>query len=304
MKAVIFLKRLWLNFMLLLLPLQAIAATSCGKQLSSAIYQGVPARSNGNSQGKASSCGGLGTYGLQYQCVEYVRRFYAEAPNINTKLWPGMNAIDFFGKATTIDLIAHLNGRSKMPPVPNDILVFDRTLTSPYGHVAIIMDVDATKNTINIIEQNWSRTGIASLGMVLRDGNYTINRRGKREILGWLSRPNPPNTTPNVTINTPLYICFNANSVSLRIDVDFFDADGLDSAWYKVGIGRTWMPIFSGILTNAYITDFIITGYSQGSNKIYFKVVDKLGNIYEPTDTDTLTILVDTIPPTNSLQLR
>src|SRR5215831_11930134 len=50
----------------------------CGQQLSAnAVHRGVAALSNGND--RDIDCGGRGFYGLQYQCVEYIRRFYAVA---------------------------------------------------------------------------------------------------------------------------------------------------------------------------------------------------------------------------------
>ncbi len=111
-------------------------------------------------------------------------------------------------------------------------------------------------------------------------------------------------TTSPITINTPPSTYFNANSVPPRIDVDFCDADVLNSAWYKVGDNGGWMPIFSGISTHSYKTDFTVTGYSEGSNKVYFKEINKLGNVYETTGADTLTILLDTTPPTGTINIE
>ncbi len=174
--------------LLLLSSISAVAqVTPCGDQLDSAIYQGVVARSNGQFQGKAKSCGGRGSYGLQYQCVEYIRRFYGDALGVNTKSpspWASLNAVDFFDNAARLGLTAYGNGESMIPPASGDILVFNSTTTNPYGHVAIVTDVSAT--TVSIIEQNWSRTGTASLGLVKQNGIYIINRRGNYEVLGWL----------------------------------------------------------------------------------------------------------------------
>jgi len=60
-------------------------ALPCGELLST--YRGVPVGSNGEFQGQEQSCTGRGPFGLQYQCLEYVRRFYSEALGVDTTQW-------------------------------------------------------------------------------------------------------------------------------------------------------------------------------------------------------------------------
>jgi surface antigen len=118
-------------------------APQCGSQLAS--YSGVAAFSNGIYQQQPGSCGTYGTYGYQYQCVEYVRRFYEGKGNA----WKG-NANTYYEPAAANGLIAFPNGGT-VPPAPNDIMVFDG---DKYGHVAIVTDVSGTQ--VSLIVQNWS----------------------------------------------------------------------------------------------------------------------------------------------------
>jgi hypothetical protein len=165
--------------------------TSCGQQLDSAVYRGVIAKSNGGQMGTDKSCADGGTYGLQYQCVEYVKRFYSIAHGVDTSSWAVISAVDFFPKAGEFGLVPCRNGESKVPPAPDDILVFDRATGVPHGHVAIVTRV--TNAEISIIEQNWSTTGTANLGLVCENGIYRINHRislsGYCAVLGWLKLP-------------------------------------------------------------------------------------------------------------------
>lgn len=47
-------------------------APSCGTTM--ATYNGIAAKSNGGNQCTGNSCGGYGTYGYKYQCVELAQR--------------------------------------------------------------------------------------------------------------------------------------------------------------------------------------------------------------------------------------
>jgi hypothetical protein len=156
----------------------------CGNDL--ATYAGVAAKSNGEFQGSGASCAGRGIYGLQYQCVEYIKRFYAEALSVDTSQWR-LNAVDFFDQAPSLALISFGNGESTSPPAANDIIVFGSTRNNSYGHVAVVAAV--SPDFITCIEQNWSSTGTNTLGLLYQNGFYTIQPRGFYRILGWLRRP-------------------------------------------------------------------------------------------------------------------
>lgn len=173
----------------------------CGQQLSAnAMYRGVAALSNGND--RDNDCGGRGFYGLQYQCVEYIRRFYAVAlgvieakadlpTDVGDKSPWRLDAKDFFNatNAAKLGLDRFVNGESAQPPEPDDILVFGPSVPdhNPYGHVAIVKSLASA--SVDVIEQNFSKTGIKTLPLTRSNGVYTIPDRGSYPILGWLRRP-------------------------------------------------------------------------------------------------------------------
>ncbi len=147
---------------MILSALPASGKPSAGAPCASTIasYKGVPARSNGTYP--YGSCQGNSVYGLQYQCVEYVRRFYHRVKGIETrdgmtgKLWAG-DAKNYFKTAEAKGLNAFKNGGSTAP-LPDDIIVFKG---GPYGHVAIITSV--ANDHIEVIEQNFSQHGTGIL---------------------------------------------------------------------------------------------------------------------------------------------
>ncbi|MFQ5596664.1 MAG: CHAP domain-containing protein [Nitrospiria bacterium] len=143
----------------------------CATTLAS--YKGVPARSN---QGYPyGSCDGTSVYGLRYQCVEYVRRFYHVVKGIETRenAWRRSHADTFFRTADEKGLKAFENG-GPAPPLPDDILTFQGGM---YGHVAVITAV--TDEYIEFIEQNLSRSGTGRLAY-----NAVTHRVADRDVPG------------------------------------------------------------------------------------------------------------------------
>jgi surface antigen len=110
-----------------------------------ASYNGVPAKSNGVDQCTGTSCGGYGTYGYQYQCVEYAQRYMSTQHGI-TPIWH-VNANQMC--STYPSGISHTTS-----PQPGDLFV--RT-SGTYGHVAVITAVYSS--TVDVVEQNSSPTG-------------------------------------------------------------------------------------------------------------------------------------------------
>ncbi len=165
-------------------------APPCGTVL--ATYRNVPALSNGQCHaaqgGNFCDCvPASGPYGRQFQCVEYVRRFYALAMGFDTSTWGGRNAVDFYASANTLGLEAYENGSTEVSPVPNDIVVFS-TPKHGFGHIAVVTDCRRTSSglVVDIIEQNWSTTGTATLVLSKINGFYNVSSRGSYSVLGWL----------------------------------------------------------------------------------------------------------------------
>jgi len=137
---------------------QGFTSGLCGRVLTS--YKGVDVFSNDGHGGEG--CAGRGAYGLQYQCVEYVRRFYHQIKGIETR--EGMMGFRWNGDASTYVVTAREKGLTFyanggiVAPEPDDILAFSGGL---YGHVAIIAFVGP--NTVHLVEQNSSTVGEASV---------------------------------------------------------------------------------------------------------------------------------------------
>jgi surface antigen len=95
--------------------------------------------------------------GLQYQCVEFVKRYYYE--HLKHKMPNSYgHAKDFFdptvkdGKRNTQRNLLQFTNASSTKPKVNDIVVFRASWYNSFGHVAIVMEV--TQNTVTIIQQN------------------------------------------------------------------------------------------------------------------------------------------------------
>jgi CHAP domain len=204
-------KKSMITAMIMTIMVVAIVGTSSaaeytppywGNQIGSFTYNGheVGAYSNANT--------GFfyplhGTYGHQFQCVEYVNRFYSQAlgfPNMgdpNT----GMNADakNYFSTAPSWGLVAYKNSGTT-PPQMGDIICSNGNGVNK-GHVAIVRQV--LPDSIRVIHQNWANSiGLASenyynkdanyypLKMTLSGGKYTVSAFGSGyPVTGWLHKP-------------------------------------------------------------------------------------------------------------------
>jgi hypothetical protein len=88
--------------------------------------------------------------GLEWQCVEYVNRYYYLVYGMN--LGVGRNAWEFYQNNTPAGLTRFANGGTTAPQV-GDILCFNET-GSGLGHVAIIRSVDQANSVVHVIQQN------------------------------------------------------------------------------------------------------------------------------------------------------
>lgn len=143
----------------------------------------------GNVSGRNTTADGY-NLGLNYQCVEFVKRYYYE--HLNHKMPDSYgHAKDFFDKTLADgqkskrrNLIQYTNLSSKKPKV-NDLVIFDGTKFNKYGHVAIISKVTASE--IEIIQQNPGPFGRSRETYALdnKNGKWEIENR---KLLGWLRK--------------------------------------------------------------------------------------------------------------------
>lgn len=127
-------------------------------------------------------------YGLRWQCVEFVKRYYYDYLNHKMPDTYG-HAKDFFDTALADgtlnkkrNLIQYKNG-SKAAPKENDVLVFNSHDFNPYGHVAIVSKV--SEEEIELTQQNPGPTAPSreTYKVQKKDGKWTIDRD---DLLGWL----------------------------------------------------------------------------------------------------------------------
>jgi surface antigen len=160
----------------------------CGDIIDS--FQNVNVYFNGgvgHTEGRNLASDGY-NLGIKYQCVEFVKRYYYEALNHKMPDSYG-NAIDFFDNTLKDgefnkkrNLFQYVNGSLTSPNI-NDIIIFDKHLFNPYGHVAIVSEVN--ENNITIVQQN------AGTFSDTREV-YELNKINKhfylnKSVLGWLS---------------------------------------------------------------------------------------------------------------------
>jgi uncharacterized delta-60 repeat protein len=172
-----------------------------------------------------------GCYGLLFECVEFVNRFYAQSLWHRNMTQTG-NAKDYFPTASQRGLIPETNAVTPNPPQPGDILCWDGTSGNPAGHVAIVRSVvtippdDEWNDTVYVIQQNirhnYSDVNTPILMMRTSNGRYRVqNRYGPTQ--GWLRKPDlPPNLFEDI----------------IFVDDNWTNKDG--SQFIRFGDSSTW----------------------------------------------------------------
>lgn len=129
--------------------------------------------------------------GMNYQCVEFVKRYYYEYLHHKMPDSYG-NAKDFFdnklddGQLNEKRNLSQYKNPSQSQPKPDDLLIFDGTIFNTYGHVAIITRV--TKNEIEIIQQNPGPYGKSRVKIELEQQQNGKWKLKNKSILGWLRK--------------------------------------------------------------------------------------------------------------------
>lgn len=128
--------------------------------------------------------------GLEYQCVEFVKRYYYQYYHHKMPDAYG-NAKDFFNDSiadgalnTARNLTQYKNPGSTKPAV-GDLLIFDGHIGNKYGHVAIVSAVN--DSSIEIIQQNpgpFAKSRV-NIQYSCKDNQYKLENE---RILGWLRK--------------------------------------------------------------------------------------------------------------------
>lgn len=126
-----------------------------------------------------------GDYGLEYQCVELVNRYYATELDHANMTRTG-DADTYWYAASSKDLVRFPNG-SDTPPAPDDILTFDPEGDDDVpGHVAIVTSVSDTK--VCVVQQN-AQDWRQCFSLEVRGGTYTIvDTFSNMPAVGWSRR--------------------------------------------------------------------------------------------------------------------
>ena len=126
-------------------------------------------------------------FGLKYQCVEFVKRYYYIRLHHKMPYTYG-HACSFYKKGikdgqrnVQRNLIQYSNP-GKMKPHVDDLIVFPGNKYNPYGHVAIISKV--TDNEIEVVQQNTGFGSRATFGLTKTGNWWKINIKA----LGWLRK--------------------------------------------------------------------------------------------------------------------
>lgn len=125
-------------------------------------------------------------YGLKWQCVEFVKRYYYD--HLKHKMPNAYgHAKDFYnpnlkdGQINKERGLLQFSNNSKSKPKVNDIIVFKGHTLNKYGHIAIIASVD--ENTIEIVQQNVGHHTRATYHINNTNGLWVIKNK---RILGRL----------------------------------------------------------------------------------------------------------------------
>lgn len=157
--------------------------------------QGVVIYYNGGvnqSRGRNTSADGY-NLGIRHQCVEFVKRYYFERF--------GHRMPDSYGHAksfydtsvangalnTQRGLLQFTNGSGALPQA-DDIVVFAPSLLNPYGHVAIVAEVNAY--AVVIAQQNAGPHFSSREALPLLDIGGSVRVEHAR-VVGWLRLPEP-----------------------------------------------------------------------------------------------------------------
>jgi len=129
--------------------------------------------------------------GLEYQCVEFVKRYYFEYYNHKMPDSYG-HAISFFNKKIPDNTLnkqrnlTQFTNPSISIPKQGDLIILKGSLFNRYGHVAIISKVTTT--AIEIIQQNpgpFSPSRETFNLSKTKDNKWYINNE---RVLGWLRK--------------------------------------------------------------------------------------------------------------------
>ena len=159
-------------------------------------YQGIDAYSNGNDNHFSAEQNFVGTVytGIKYQCVEYARRWLL-SKNLEFHSVPFASHIwnlKFLERVTDqkATAIKSISNGSSTPPICDSFIIWKVSTEVPWGHIAVITEVNIENGFVRIAEQNvdndyWPGNYARELKLEVIDGSYWI--RDEDEMYGWMA---------------------------------------------------------------------------------------------------------------------
>jgi len=153
-------------------------------------HKGVEVYANGsfrNSHGRHLAANGY-NFGLKWQCLEFAKRYYAQALSHQMPETYG-HARDFFiegldeGSFNQQRGLYQFPNGSHSPPKADDLLVWGKSFWNEFGHIAVITHV--TEGEVHFIQQNKGTQSRGALPLKEKDGIWTIPHS---RIKGWLGK--------------------------------------------------------------------------------------------------------------------
>jgi hypothetical protein len=131
-------------------------------------------------------------YGISYQCVELVQRYFSARWGYPA-IWQGVEAAADMRSHHPNGITFVPNGGSPAPRKGDAVLFYG----GAFGHVALVSKADRRAGRIGIVEENWSSTGTATLTM-FGDGSIGIRNStlGSYVVAGWLHSTQNGKLTP------------------------------------------------------------------------------------------------------------
>lgn len=165
-------------------------------QIQGIASDNVPAYSNeSNDFISFDACFIRGIYtGYKWQCVEYVRRWLLlrkscifSSISSAARMWTNLKYIERVTDGRQFPLKTHSNG-SEVRPIRDALLIYPDADHSPFGHVAVIVDV--RNDCIRIAEQNhrfhsWPGDYSREIPLIERQGRYFIDDPYQK-VFGWM----------------------------------------------------------------------------------------------------------------------
>jgi len=138
--------------------------------------------------------------GIKWQCVEYARRWLLTKQGvvfgdvvIAAQIW-GLDKVTNPINGDVHQFDAMVNGTTKQPQ-PGDLLIYGKEYLGT-GHVAVIVEINEKRQTLQIAEQNyfninWDERFAREISYIIKDDQYWVL---DKYLIGWKRVLNSGNT--------------------------------------------------------------------------------------------------------------